>query len=282
MVLIYILSCSHRSNRLLGVNNSHQAKILILMTMFGKFGCYEYPVTANTFLVVRPCEFQTYVSSIGDRMRLLSPTLYIFNIRVALKFGIITCIAGLLGVGLGSESARRLRVKYRKADPLVCAFGLLSCAPFLFLAIALSKYHTVTTWVSLCEEFFCSKINKFEKKLNWILLKFADDTCTLLFLPDSNIYCWNFIMFKLGYSHWHNLGKCWPPQNVDFREECFLFLMLNYWNGLLFLYLQYIVIPTRRSTASAFQILMSHAFGDAGSPYLIGVVSDFLSRLHIL
>ncbi len=36
---------------------------------------------------------------------------------------------------------------------------------------------------------------------------------------------------------------------------------------------QYIVIPTRRSTASAFQILVSHAFGDAGSPYLIGVVS---------
>lgn len=32
-------------------------------------------------------------------------------------------------------------------------------------------------------------------------------------------------------------------------------------------------MPTRRSTAEAFQILISHAFGDAGSPYLIGVVS---------
>jgi len=35
---------------------------------------------------------------------------------------------------------------------------------------------------------------------------------------------------------------------------------------------QYVVSPTRRSTAEAFQILLSHAFGDAGSPYLIGVV----------
>lgn len=51
-------------------------------------------------------------------------------------------------------------------------------------------------------------------------------------------------------------------------------------------------MPNRRSTAEAFQILISHAFGDAGSPYLIGVVSlmnnsgkmqiisfDFFSRI---
>ncbi|XP_045106251.1 protein spinster-like [Portunus trituberculatus] len=36
----------------------------------------------------------------------------------------------------------------------------------------------------------------------------------------------------------------------------------------------YIVIPTRRSSAEAFQILFSHALGDAGSPSLIGVVAD--------
>ncbi|XP_069973110.1 protein spinster isoform X1 [Penaeus vannamei] len=38
----------------------------------------------------------------------------------------------------------------------------------------------------------------------------------------------------------------------------------------------YIVIPTRRSSAEAFQILFSHALGDAGSPYLIGVVAESL------
>ena len=37
--------------------------------------------------------------------------------------------------------------------------------------------------------------------------------------------------------------------------------------------LLYVVVPTRRGTAEAIQILISHAFGDAGSPYLIGIVS---------
>lgn len=43
--------------------------------------------------------------------------------------------------------------------------------------------------------------------------------------------------------------------------------------------LLYVVIPTRRSTAEAFQILVSHAFGDAGSPYLIGLMSENLKSV---
>ncbi|XP_077268461.1 lysolipid transporter protein spinster isoform X1 [Temnothorax americanus] len=50
--------------------------------------------------------------------------------------------------------------------------------------------------------------------------------------------------------------------------------------------LLYVVIPTRRSTAEAFQILIAHALGDAGSPYLIGLISEglkssFLSDLAV-
>lgn len=44
-------------------------------------------------------------------------------------------------------------------------------------------------------------------------------------------------------------------------------------------FLQYVVVPPRRSTAEAFQILISHMLGDAGSPYLVGVVS-FMNYLH--
>ncbi|KAH0561730.1 protein spinster isoform X3 [Cotesia glomerata] len=40
--------------------------------------------------------------------------------------------------------------------------------------------------------------------------------------------------------------------------------------------LLYVVIPTRRSTAEAFQILVAHALGDAGSPYIIGLMSEGL------
>ncbi|XP_029052073.1 protein spinster isoform X2 [Osmia bicornis bicornis] len=43
--------------------------------------------------------------------------------------------------------------------------------------------------------------------------------------------------------------------------------------------LLYVVIPTRRSTAEAFQILIAHAFGDAGSPYLIGLLSEGLKKV---
>ena len=39
----------------------------------------------------------------------------------------------------------------------------------------------------------------------------------------------------------------------------------------------YVVAPACRGTAEAVQILTSHAFGDAGSPYLIGLVSDDFS-----
>ena len=58
-------------------------------------------------------------------------------------------------------------------------------------------------------------------------------------------------------SHWSVL---WKPSCIDtFMISVF----------------QYVVIPTRRSTAEAVQILISHALGDAGSPYLIGVVCIF-------
>ncbi|XP_031844593.1 lysolipid transporter protein spinster isoform X2 [Nomia melanderi] len=43
--------------------------------------------------------------------------------------------------------------------------------------------------------------------------------------------------------------------------------------------LLYVVLPTRRSTAEAFQILFAHAFGDAGSPYLIGLLSEGLKTV---
>ncbi|XP_058054217.1 protein spinster isoform X1 [Anopheles bellator] len=43
--------------------------------------------------------------------------------------------------------------------------------------------------------------------------------------------------------------------------------------------LLYVVVPTRRSTAEAFQILISHALGDAGSPYFVGLMSEAIKRV---
>ncbi|KAM4546259.1 sphingosine-1-phosphate transporter SPNS2 [Fundulus diaphanus] len=44
--------------------------------------------------------------------------------------------------------------------------------------------------------------------------------------------------------------------------------------------LMFVVIPTRRATAIAFQTFISHVLGDAISPYLIGLISDELQESY--
>nr|XP_057905804.1 protein spinster homolog 1 [Doryrhamphus excisus] len=126
----------------------------------------------------------------------------------SLVFGAVTCVTGVLGVASGVQASRLLRTRTPRADPLVCAAGLLLSAPFLYLAIVFAEASTVATYV-------------------------------FIFLGES-------------------------------------FLSMNW--AIVADILLYVVVPTRRSTAEALQIVISHLLGDAGSPYLIGVVSDALSR----
>ncbi|XP_056263069.1 protein spinster homolog 1 [Pseudoliparis swirei] len=126
----------------------------------------------------------------------------------SLIFGVITCVTGVLGVASGVQLSRQLKTRTARADPLVCAAGLLLSAPFLYLAIVFAQASTIATYVFIfLGETFLS--------MNWAIV--AD-------------------------------------------------------------ILLYVVVPTRRATAEAFQIVISHLLGDAGSPYLIGVVSDSLKR----
>uniref|UniRef100_A0A8C9AMX1 Protein spinster homolog 1 n=1 Tax=Prolemur simus TaxID=1328070 RepID=A0A8C9AMX1_PROSS len=141
----------------------------------------------------------------------LSPTSWWVDLRALARnliFGLITCLTGVLGVGLGVEISRRLRRSNPRADPLVCAAGLLGSAPFLFLSLACARGSIVATYIFIF-------IGETLLSMNWAIV--AD-------------------------------------------------------------ILLYVVIPTRRSTAEAFQIVLSHLLGDAGSPYLIGLISDRLRR----
>ncbi|NXD68006.1 SPNS3 protein, partial [Eolophus roseicapillus] len=45
--------------------------------------------------------------------------------------------------------------------------------------------------------------------------------------------------------------------------------------------LLYVVTPRRQSTAIALQILVSHLLGDAGSPYLIGIISNAIQAKNV-
>ncbi|KAF5903764.1 protein spinster 1, partial [Clarias magur] len=126
----------------------------------------------------------------------------------SLYFGVITCVTGVLGVAMGVGVSKSLRTRTPRADPLVCAAGLLLAAPFLYLSIVFAQGSTIATYV--------------------------------------------FIFF----------GEMFLSMNWAIVADILL----------------YVVVPTRRSTAEAFQIVLSHLLGDAGSPYLIGVVSDSLKR----
>ncbi|KAK1877262.1 Protein spinster like 1 [Dissostichus eleginoides] len=124
----------------------------------------------------------------------------------SLIFGTITVVTGVLGVSSGVMISRKLRTRTARADPLVCAAGLLLSAPFLYLAIVFAQSSTVATYIFIfLGETFLS--------MNWAIV--AD-------------------------------------------------------------ILLYVVVPTRRATAEALQIVFSHLLGDAGSPYLIGVLSLLL------
>ncbi|CAL1289989.1 unnamed protein product [Larinioides sclopetarius] len=121
-----------------------------------------------------------------------------------LIFGIITCIAGIVGVIIGSSASTYLRRFNAKADPLICAYGVLASVPLIFAGVVVSEYSVISSWVLIFIGEVCLCVN-------WTIV--AD-------------------------------------------------------------MLLYVVIPSRRSIAEAVQILVSHALGDACSPYIIGQVSD--------
>lgn len=130
------------------------------------------------------------------------------NANISFVFGVITCVAGFAGVGIGAESARRWKMRGKlNADALVCAIGLLVGAPLLFFGVQYAQSQLI---------------------MAWILIFFADlSLCmTWTLISDMTLY---------------------------------------------------VTEPNRRSTANAVQLLFGHLFGDAGSPYLLGVMADALA-----
>lgn len=68
--------------------------------------------------------------------------------QVSYIFGIVTFVAGIVGVWVGAEVARRWRKFDMRADALVCGFGVLMSAPFLFFCMYIADKYIILMWVS--------------------------------------------------------------------------------------------------------------------------------------
>lgn len=84
-------------------------------------------------------------------------------ISVAIIFGAETVIAGIFGIGIGSFLGQTFRRLYPKADPMVCAIGLLFSAPFMCGTLIMADGPAVTTFILM---FF----GQLFLNLNWSLV----------------------------------------------------------------------------------------------------------------
>lgn len=82
---------------------------------------------------------------------------------MAFKFGVITMLSGLVGVPAGSILAQKLRVRYPRADPLICAVGLLVSAPLLFGAALTASTNPVLCYTLI----FLGEVSL---NLNWSIV----------------------------------------------------------------------------------------------------------------
>lgn len=93
------------------------------------FNCYQRTTFFNNWwLCVLPIHSTSMPTSLIN-------LLTVFFYRVAFVFGAITMVSGIVGVPLGTVLAQSLKKRYPRADPIICAFGLLISAPFLLGAM---------------------------------------------------------------------------------------------------------------------------------------------------
>uniref|UniRef100_A0A182MBY2 Major facilitator superfamily (MFS) profile domain-containing protein n=1 Tax=Anopheles culicifacies TaxID=139723 RepID=A0A182MBY2_9DIPT len=190
---------------------------------------------------------------------------------VSLHFGLVAMTAGLIGVPLGSFLSNRLREYYQYADPVICAAGLITSSPFIYVALVVAKYSG--SWCFILVFFAEVALN-----ISWpivadMLLRLKEKSvkadpyiCAVGLIVSSPLLICAMFMVRVNIYATYTL--------IFFGE---LALNLNW--AIVADILLYVVVPTRRSTAEAFQILISHAFGDAGSPYFVGLISEAIKRV---
>uniref|UniRef100_A0A182ULB0 Major facilitator superfamily (MFS) profile domain-containing protein n=1 Tax=Anopheles melas TaxID=34690 RepID=A0A182ULB0_9DIPT len=250
---------------------------------------------------------------------------------VSYKFGTVAMVAGLIGVPLGTLLSSRLRPHYRNADPLICAAGLITSSPLVYLGLVVVKYSggwcfTLVffaevalnlSWPIVADMLLVSngkqrwKRGKSKHQEAYTITKDAPAdlaaVCGMVsFIFGAITMTTGIIGVPLGSYLSQRLnaknvkadpyicatglllsapllvGAMFSVRANIYATYALIFfgeLALNLNWAIVADILLYVVVPTRRSTAEAFQILISHAFGDAGSPYFVGVISESIKRV---
>ncbi|XP_067866178.1 protein spinster homolog 1-like isoform X3 [Heterodontus francisci] len=68
------------------------------------------------------------------------------NSQISLILGPISCVTGIIGIGIAAMISKYFKKKNPRADPLICAVGVLSSAPCLFIIIVLSRQCIATAY----------------------------------------------------------------------------------------------------------------------------------------
>ena len=120
---------------------------------------------------------------------------YLFRLvrSVSYIFGLIAMLAGLMGVPLGSFLGQKLRLKYQRADPIVCGFGLLLSTPLMLAALFIAKWNTTACFVVV---FF----GQLFLNLNWAIVADILLVCVWFCLVLLAFYCVCILWFD---THFH-------------------------------------------------------------------------------
>lgn len=166
-------------------------------------------------------------------------------------FGILTCIGGLLGVASGSAIARFWE---RGIE--------FSLNPMSFFS---RLYERARLFLHLEEE-----VNVDDDRRSIVSWSFkfgpydhADPSVCSLSSLAAVPMMW-LALFLFG----HNMNAGWV---FTFLTIVFMCMNISITTDMIL----YIVPPNRRSTAVAIQTLVAHLLGDAASPYIVGLLSDW-------
>ena len=107
---------------------------------------------------------------------------------MSLAFGLVTIAAGLLGVPLGSYLSQKLRPRFRTADPLICAYGMLVSSPILYIGMVIAISPHSLAWVYLTMFLGTLLLN-----LNWSLVA---DMSLVNFTFENSSGSWRFLSFS--------------------------------------------------------------------------------------